>query len=176
MSGHGVGGSTIALVAVVMALAVACAGGPPQPDRMATDVAQLDSVIPIVAELRATDFEDSEHCQNLGYARGAFGDLAQEGCERDGTGQFDAVALADHARLAQAIEASGVPVDRMLVATYDADGAIETARFEIEGRPLLDFWEYLYDPGDVEAKQDVPGQRAYTRINDDWWFVLSPDD
>jgi len=169
-------GSTTALGMAVTLVLIACAGGPPAPDRMATDVERLDAVIPVIAELRATDFEDSEQCRNLGYARGAFGDLAEEGCERDGTGQFDAVALADHARLAKAIDASGVAIDRMLVATYDVDGDIETARFEIEGRPLLDFWEYLYDPKDVEAKQDVPGQRAYTRINDDWWFVLSPDD
>ena len=54
----------------------------------------------------------------------------------NGTGQFDAVALDDHARLAQAIDASGVAIDRMLMATYDADGVLQTARFEIEGRPV----------------------------------------
>ena len=171
-------GSRMATVALLAAttLVVACGGAPPAPDRLAAEVGRLDAVLSIVEELRATDFEDSAQCRNLGYARGAFGDLAQDGCERAGTEQFDAVALADHARLAEAIEASGVSTDRMLVATYDADGELETARFHLEGAPFLDYWEYLYDPGAVEVKLDVPDQRDYTRINDDWWFVLSPDD
>ena len=168
--------STNAVVAAATLFVAACGGGPPQPDRLAADVARLDEILPIVEELRATDFEASAQCRNLGYARGAFGDLAQDGCERDGTEQFDAAALADHARLAEAIETAGVATDRMLVATYDADGVLETARFHLEGAPFLDYWEYLYDPSAIEVKVDVPDQRDYTRINDDWWFVLSPDD
>jgi len=143
---------------------------------MAADVSRLGEVVAIVEELRVTDFENSEHCMNLGYARGAFGFLDEEGCERDGTGQFDAVALADHGRLATAIDASGVATDRILVATFDGDGNLETAWFVLGNATFPDFWECLYDPTDVVAKQDVPGERDFTRIDDDWWFVWSPDD
>ncbi len=66
------------LLALTAVLVAACGGGPPPPpDQMAEQVARLDRVIPIVEELRVTDFENSAWCRNLGYARGAFGDLQQ---------------------------------------------------------------------------------------------------
>jgi hypothetical protein len=143
---------------------------------MADEVARLDAVIPVMAELQVTDYEGSEHCRNLGYARGAFGDVANESCRRGGTHQFDALALADHGRLAGAIQAAGVATDRILTATYEPDGDLETARFRLDGAPFLQFWEYLYDPTDIVPKRDVPGRVDFTPLGDGWWFVWSPDD
>jgi hypothetical protein len=143
---------------------------------MAAEVARLAEVVPIVEELRVADFENSARCRNLGYARGAFGHLDEEGCERDGTSAFDAVSLADHVRLAKAIDASGVATDRILNATYDMDDNLETAWFVLEDASFSDFWEYLYDPAGVVPKRNEPGRREFTRIDADWWFVRSPDD
>ena len=143
---------------------------------MSADVARLDAVVPIVEELRVTDFEDSAHCRNLGYARGAFGKLDEDGCEREGTRQFDGAAIADHARLAEAIAASGVAATRILTATYDADGELETAWFALEDGSITEDWTYLYDPTGVEPTQDVPGRQDFTQIDEDWWFVRSYDD
>jgi hypothetical protein len=42
--------------------------------------------------------------------------------------------------------------------------------------PFLDYWAYLYDPTGVVPKGDDPGRREFTRIDDEWWFVWSPDD
>jgi hypothetical protein len=161
-----------------LALFVLACGGDPVPPvaRMADEVTRLDAVIPIIAELRVTDYERSRDCRTLGYARGAFGDAGEESCARDGTRQFDAVALADHARLAGAIQAAGVATDRILTATYEPDGDLETARFRLDGAPFLQFWEYLYDPTDVVPKEDVPGRVHFTQLGDGWWFVWSPDD
>lgn len=107
---------------------------------------------------------------------GTFGDLAQEGCAREGTIQFDADALVDHAGLSQAITATNVPTDRLRAATFTPDGDLETAWFALEGSPLLDAWEYLYDPTGVVPKDDVPGRIDFTPVADDWWFVWTPDD
>ncbi len=168
---------TFALIVASMLLAAACGGDPaPPPGQMAADVARLDEVVAIVQELQVTDFEQSAWCTNLAYERGTFGMLEQDGCARDGTGPFDAVALADHARLAQAIEASGVEADRIRLATYDGDGDLETAWFALHDANIQDNWEYLLDPNGVELKQDVPGQVDFTQIDGDWWFVRSFDD
>jgi hypothetical protein len=143
---------------------------------MTVEVARLDAVLPIVEELQLTDFEDSPYCRNLGYARGAFGDLGQDGCERQGTVQFDAVATEDHARLAEAIVAAEVAATRIPTATYDADGKLLTAWFVLQDDSVSEDWAYLYDPTRVESTEDVPGRQDFTRIVDDWWFVRSYDD
>ncbi len=170
--------SWFAIAPVMALLIVACVGdaSPPPPDRMAAEVTRLGQVIPIVNELQVTDFEDSPYCRNLAYVRGTFGDLAQDGCARDGTIQFDTNGLADHARLAQAISATNVPTDRIRAATFTPEGDLETAWFVLEGSSVLDFWEYLYDPVGAVPKQDVPDQIDFTPVAEDWWFVWTPDD
>jgi hypothetical protein len=165
-----------ALVAVAAALLVACGGAGPAPAQMAADVTRLQAILPVVGELRVADFEHGAHCSNLVYARGSFGHLEQEGCEREGTRAFDADALADHARLAEAIVATGVPVRRILATTFDADGRLETAWFVHAGARFPDTWEYLYDPHRTVPKRDEAGVREFTHVADAWWFVRTADD
>ena len=60
-----------ALAAVVAGLIVAgCGSGllRPSPERMATDVAGLADVVPLVEALRLTDFEDDGTCTIAAYA------------------------------------------------------------------------------------------------------------
>ena len=154
----------------------ACGGRQPTPDEMAADAAALQALVPVVEALQVTDFEQSPWCRNLGYARGAFGDLTQDGCERDGTVAFDALALDDHRRVSDAIAASGVPIDRILSVTYDDDGRLETAWFHHAGDELPDRWEYLYDPTGVVPKAPEAGRREFARAGAAWWFVRSEDD
>ncbi len=164
--------------ALIAALAAAaCAGGDlPQPNQMAADAGRLDALVPLLEELQVTDFEASPYCLNLGYARGAFGHLGQDGCARTGTIEFDAVALADHTRLAAALDATGVTTDRLRTATYAADGDLQTAWFALTDASTSDNGDYLYDPTGAEPKQDVPDEQTFTRIDDAWWFVWSRDD
>ena len=164
---------TVAMATLAVA---ACSSSPPPPDELTAAAARLDAVIPIVEALRVTDFEASADCRNLGYARGAFGDMDAEGCQRDGTGPFDAVALADHARLAGAIVAAEVEIDRLRSATYAADGTLETAWFSVIDASVTDDWEYLFDPTGVVPKPDAPDTQDFTRLDDLWWFVRSRDD
>jgi hypothetical protein len=165
----------VALLAAIATLG--CGGGlPQQPSKLAADVAALDAVVPLLEELRVTDFEASPYCRNLAYRRGAFGHLAQDGCQRAGTVEFDEVALADHGRLAEAIEASGVTTGRLREATYTPDGDLETAWFMLNDASIDENGDYLYDPTGAEPKDDVPGEQTFTRINDAWWFVWSRDD
>ena len=143
---------------------------------MVAEVSRLDQVVPMVAELQVTDFENSEHCMNLAYARGSFGHLEQDGCAREDTGPFDAVAHADHTRLARANRGVGCRHLPDPHRDIRAGRDLETAWFVLEGAPILDYWEYLYDPTGVEPKQDVPGRIDFTFVADDWWFVRSFDD
>ncbi len=148
-------------IALTAALAAtACAGGGlPQPNQMAADAGRLDALVPLLEELEVTGFEASPYCLNLEYARGAFGHLGQDGCARTGTVEFDAPALADHTRLAAAIDATGVATDRLRVATYAADGDLQTAWFALAEASISDNGDYLYDPTGAEPKQDVPDLR-----------------
>lgn len=170
-------GMRVGLAMVASLVLVACGGGGTAPplDRLIADVRRLDEVVPVIEGLRVTHYENSVECANLGYARGDFGNLEQEGCRRDGTIHFDADALADHARLVQAIETSGVATHRILDGTYRAD-VLESARFAINGAPFLEAWHYLYDPMGVEARRDDGDGQVFTRLDDAWWFVSSPDD
>ena len=165
--------SIIALAALVVA---ACSSAPVLPGEMAADVGRLQTVVPIVEELRVSDFENSPYCRNLGYARGVFGDLAQDGCARDGTQPFDAVAVADHARVAEAITATDVPATRIRTVTFDADGGLRTAWFVLQDGSITEDQAYLYDPANTVAKVNADGGEAFTRLDDAWWFVRSPDD
>ena len=138
-------------------------------------MAELDAVVPVIEELGVTDFEASPYCRNLAYARGTFGDLAQDGCERTGTVQFDDQALADHARLAEAVAASAVSTDRIRDVRFDADGALMTAWFRLQDDSVEEDWAYLYDPAGIQAAADDPDS-DFTRIDAGWWFVRSRDD
>ena len=162
-------------MAALLLWVAGCASQQPSPQQMAAEVARLDALVPVLENLRVTDFENSVFCRNLAYARGAFGNLAEDGCEREGTGQFDEAALADHARVAQAIAATGVTTDRMQDVTYDAEGSLETARIRLVEASVAENWEYLYDPTGVAPKQNSDSQ-TFTRIASDWWFVSSVDD
>lgn len=163
-------------LAAFLTTAACVGGGLPPANQMAADVGRLDAVLPILEELRVTDFEASPFCRNLAYARGVYADLAQDGCARDGSIQFDEVAANDHARLVTAIDATTVATDRIRVATYAPDGDLETAWFALTEASITDNGDYLYDPTGVEPKVDVPDLQTFTRIDGDWWFVWSLDD
>jgi hypothetical protein len=165
--------SIVAFAALALA---ACSSGPVLPGDMAADVGRLESVVPLVEELRASDFENSPYCRNLGYARGVFGDLAQDGCARDGTQPFDAIAVADHARVAEAITTADVPATRIRTATFDPHGGLQTAWFVLQDGSITEDQAYLYDPANTVPKVNAEGGEQFTRLDDAWWFVRSPDD
>lgn len=80
-----------------------------------------------------------------------------------------------HARVAEAIDASGVATSRIRLTTY-ADGVLTSAWFQIDDASVTDDWHDLYDPTGVVPKVNDPGRTEYVRIDEDWWFVRSFDD
>jgi hypothetical protein len=169
----------VSFVAVAVAIAVAaaaCSPAPPPQGRRAAEVARLAAAIPLIEELRVTDFENSAWCRNLGYERGAFGFPDEVGCDRDGTVPFDPAALVDHGRLAAAITASGVATDRLLTLTYDDEGSLEQAWFALDSGSVLESWHYVYDRAGTLERPDIAGLREFARVGDSWWFVHAADD
>lgn len=163
----------VIVLALVLAAVVTACGAPEPAQRPAEDVARLEAVIPVLEDLGAADFEDSPYCRALGYRRGQFGILDEAGCERPGTVAFDEVAAADHARIAGAMEGSGVQVLRVR-STFGPDGTLETATFMLLDSSVERDWAYLFDPRNVVAKAD--GAAEYTQLGGAWWLVASRDD
>jgi hypothetical protein len=165
----------IALVTSAM-LVLGCAGGPPAPDQQLGDVTRLEAVVPLVSELHVIGFENSAHCRSLEYERGTFSAVVEGGCDGAGTQPFDAVAMADHTRLAEAILAANAGVIRIQNTTYDAQDELESVWLKLQDATIEDDWQYLYDPTGAVPKVDQPDRITFRRIDDDWWFVWSFDD
>jgi hypothetical protein len=155
------------------ALLAGCGGGPPDPQAMGIAAASLDRVLPLVEDLQLTDAELGPPCPSLSYPRGTFRQ-SHEDCGPEGSMDFDAIAVADHARLVEAIEASGVDVERITLATYHPDGTLESAWFRLQDSSIEDDFLYLYDPTGSVPKVD--GRDDFTAIDGQWWFVTSFDD
>jgi hypothetical protein len=143
---------------------------------MAVEAGRVQEIVPLLEELAVTGFSAEDGCTWLIYRRGGFYD-GGDSCQPGEAAPFDAVARADHARLLAAIAANGAPTRRMNDATFGPDGRLRTAWFVHSAHPWPDFWEYLYDPGDVTPKVDGgPLEAVYTRIDGAWWFRSSIDD
>ncbi len=158
-------------------LVTACAGSKPLPGpaEMAAESGRLDQVVPLLGELGVTAFTAEGGCAWIIYARGGFFD-GGEGCQPGDARPFDDVARVDHARVLDAIEAANAPSRRMSSA-IGPDGRLRTARFLHAAHPYPDYWEYVYDPDDVEPKVDGgPLEFRHIRLNAGWWFVSSLDD
>lgn len=167
-----------AAMLVATCLVIACMGSKPvpAPAEMAAEAERLKQVLPLLEDIGVTGFTAEDGCTWITYARGSFFD-GGESCQPGGAGPFDDIARADHARVLDALEATRAPTRRMNGATIGPDGRLRTARFVHSAHPFPDFWEYLYDPGDVEPKVD--GGRLevrHTRVNAGWWFVSLLDD
>ncbi len=150
---------------------------PPSPEKMAEDVASLQThVLPVLEELQPTWYEESP-CDILEYPRGTFSDDGECG-GRPGEQPFDDVARADLDRILDAVRRSGVPTHELMSATYAPDGALESAGFLRSGGGIRWNFAYLYSPHERprEWESDL-GPVTITPIGDTgWWFEKSPDD
>ena len=149
----------------------------PSDQTMAREVARLQSsVLPLLAELRPTWYED-EACQILEYSRGTFSTNGRCG-GRPGERPFDDTARADLDRILEAVERSRVPTNELASATYAADGTVETVSFLRPGGGIQWNFAYIYSPGQKPREWESPlGPVTVTPIGDTgWWFEKSPDD
>jgi hypothetical protein len=135
-------------------------------------------VLPVVKDLRATWYlNEGAKDSSIYWKRGKFTkDLAR--AREDGDALFDKETEAAFAQFAQAIQASGVPTNRLVEAKFADDGTLSFASFMRRGGGITYVFTYIYSPGakPPEWKSKL-GPVVLTRIGDsDWWFEQSPDD
>jgi hypothetical protein len=141
-------------------------GRPPGPAQWPADVDSLQAhVLPVVERLEVSYYLlEPGQCRIFRYARGSYSDPECEEPKR-----FDAEAVADFDAVTDAVERSGVPVERI----RREQGGIYI--------PLEDYswqynWEYVYLPdGGSPPETRFPGEE-WTHIRGNWWFFRAHDD
>ena len=140
-------------------------GVPPGPDQWHGDVDRLEAdVLPVVEELEVSYYLlESGPCV-FEYSRGDYSDP-----ECGELMPFDAEARADFDRVTDAIERSGVAVERL---GRDRGGLY----VRLEDYSVQYNYEYVSLP-DVDSPPATmwPGE-AWTHIRGDWWFHRAHDD
>ncbi|MEN3616083.1 hypothetical protein AAH979_42260 [Plantactinospora sp. ZYX-F-223] len=143
-------------------------GRAPGFDQRHADVDRLETeVLPAVEELEVSYYLlEPGPCRILEYPRGNYRDGAPE-CQD--LVPFDAEARADFGEVTDAVERSGVAVERI----FREAGGIYV---QIEEHSWRYNWEYVYLP-DVGSPPATTGPgEEWTHIRDDWWFHRAQDD
>ncbi|MEO3857109.1 hypothetical protein [Acrocarpospora sp. B8E8] len=151
--------------------------GQPSPERMAEEVANLQThVLPVLREIRPTWYEEAQ-CDILEYPRGTFSDDGKCG-GRPAEQPFDDVARADLDRILDAVERSGVPTNELTGARYAPDGTVESVGFLRSGGGIEWNFAYLYSPDERPREwESALGPVTITPIGaTGWWFEKSPND
>ena len=144
----------------------------PDQDRMTRDVASLHKVLPTLEQLQVEEFRNQDWCRNLAYSGGRFSNTLQTTCNLfDGSPvDFTSKANADFARIADALNSSGVWIHLVWQVQYDAAGRATYAEFDLNPAPWDSHrWSYVYDPGGP-LPADMVNEESYTRIDSDWYF------
>jgi hypothetical protein len=140
----------------------------PGPDQFPADVDRLEAfVLPVIEELNVSFYGPESHgCRFLEYARGAYQD--GDSC-RDGNPPFDAQARADFNRVSNAVERSGVAVERI-------DRSQGGIHIRLEDSSIEYNWEYAYMPDGGTPPTTGRPESQLTNIRGNWWFVREFDD
>jgi len=152
--------------------------GQPSPERMAEEVANLQShVLPVLEDIRPTWYEEGGSCDILEYPRGTFSDDGVCG-GRPAEQRFDDIARADLDRILEAVKRSRVPTHELQSAVYASDGSLVSAGFLRSGGGIEWNFAYLYSPGQRPREwQSGLGPVTVTPIGDTgWWFEKAPND
>jgi hypothetical protein len=158
--------SAVATVALASLMAGACAA-PPGPDRWSADVDRLHSeVLPIVQALDVSRYLVASPCRILEYPRGTFrdGDVSCKDVVR-----FDSKAREDFEQITDAIERSGVTVERIV----RQDGAIHV---RVPESSVQYNWAYVYGPDPATPPRAAGPDEQWTHIRGRWWFRREHDD
>ena len=168
------GGRLVAVLSIFVSGCFWVGSPPPSDERMATDTQGLDAVIALFEELDVKEYMGRDDCEQIVYARGGFiGDIEGDICiGNPDLPPMDQQASADHARILEALKASGADT-RMAVRIAHQGDVVTSALFFIDGAPAFESYDYHYDPLNSEDKTEYEGELEYTRISDAWWFVWS---
>jgi hypothetical protein len=163
------------LAALSIALLLISCNSKPPPSQQVGDVAKLPSSFPIIERLKLVEYGTG--AQEIFHYRRGF--LSKSGSSRTYYDAetltqkpfppFDAQAQADLAALEDAIAKTGVRIARISGLKYDSKGKIAIAEFHL----LSDFahFHYVYSPN-YKTLPTSTRDSTYTRINDDWYFVV----
>ena len=140
---------------------------PPAPDEWNDDVDRLErEVVPLMRELEIRDYLlEPGTCRILRYSRGDFSD--QEDCEK--VTPFDAQAVTDFNRMTDAVERTGLAVERIRGDQRGIYVQLKDVSWQYN-------WSYVYLPDGAEPPPTHFPNEQYTRIRDDWWFFRAHDD
>ncbi|SCG79064.1 hypothetical protein GA0070609_5772 [Micromonospora echinaurantiaca] len=144
--------------------------GPPGPSQRQADVDSLETeVLPVVEDLKVSLYLlESGPCRILEYPRGNYRDGDPECADLV---PFDAAARADFDEVTDAVERSGVAVERIF-RVGDAVG------FQLPDNSWQYNWEYVHLPG-VDSPPPLTGrpiEERWTHIHGDWWLHRVFDD
>jgi len=142
--------------------------GPPGPGRRQADVDRLETdVLPVVEELELSLYLlTAGPCRILEYPRGDY---------RDGDPQcgdlvpFDPGARADFDKVTDAVERSGVAVERIL---RDGTGTY----VQLIDHSWQYNWQYVYLSGVGSPPTTTHPSEQWTHIRDNWWLHRAHDD
>ena len=155
-----------------------CAVNPPSPEIQAEEVLRLEAgVVPVLDEFDVRFYLDrGPYCGSIVYRRGEFRSHDERcGSPTEAYRLFDEQVQGDFGKIRAAIAASRVKI-RRFEASFAADGSIRTISFRREDCSIEWNWNYLYDRGNVVAKDGTSDFPKYTRITEDWWLVTEVDD
>jgi hypothetical protein len=144
----------------------------PDQARMSRDTASLRDVIRVLEQMQVQQFRNQDWCRNITYAGGSFSNSLEDTCNVFGAQPHDFTpeANAALARVADALNASGVWVYFVLQVEYDDAGRLTHAEFDLAEAPWrFDRWSYVYAPGEP-LPPDMPNDEIYTRIDSDWYY------
>jgi len=178
-AGIAVVGIATALVAGLAAgvgpgLAPGVGGRPPGPDRWQVDVDHLETeLLPVVQDLELTYYLmqpgyplDRGPCYVLEYSRGNYHD-GDPDCTN--VVPFDAQARADFDEVTNAVERSGVAVERIVGHGGWVYVQLKDSSWEYN-------WQYVYLPDVTSPPATVWPGEEWTHIRGDWWFHRAHDD
>lgn len=160
------------LAALLIALLLTSCNSKPSPSQQVDDVAKLPSSFPIIERLKLVEYGTGAQ-EIFHYRRGFLSKSGPSRTYRDAETlseksfpPFDAQAQADLAALEEAIAKTGVRVTRISGLKYDLKGKIVFAEFQLQPNLL-----YVFSPNYTTLPTSNRNS-AYTRINDDWYFVV----
>ncbi|GIG01103.1 hypothetical protein [Catellatospora citrea] len=154
-------------------------------ERMLHDVAALElQVLPVTEHLGLTSYLDEPAawgrpaCRVFTWSHGAFRDRNSDCANPDDPEPpFDTASDTAFAQVSDAIETSGVDVDRIDNGRWGPGTS-----FHLRDNSWRWNWYYSYVPGtpsDAPAEERTEtglGVRRQVHVSGDWWFVVEPDD
>jgi hypothetical protein len=162
------------LLALALVLAV-MAGGcihatPPSADMQAREVAAIEPAFPLLADLKVSQFEDTEVCRRLSYQRGTFTDQSDQSsrCADDEMAAIDDAALGDLERIDEALAGADLRVNYGYLSYKD--GAVESATFHVSGGAFDRFTFYYERRGGPPDEWDTD-TTVSAQVDANWWFV-----